>query len=55
MRPRRALELLLASKVMPDYLGADYPRLYAACKEAEYDEFDWLISPQEYDWYLQAD
>lgn len=55
MRPRRALELLMASKVLPGYLGADYPTLYAACKEAEYDEFDWLISPQEYDWYLQAD
>ncbi|MDF2094554.1 glutamine synthetase family protein [Aquibaculum arenosum] len=55
MRPRRALEQLLASEIIPQYLGADYPKLYAACKEAEYDEFDWLISPQEYDWYLQAD
>lgn len=55
MRPRRALEMLLASEVLPDYFGPDYPKLYAACKEAEYDEFDWLISPQEYDWYLQAD
>lgn len=52
MRPRRAIELLAQSAVMDDYLGAGYPKLYAACKEAEYDEFDWLISPQEYDWYL---
>lgn len=54
-RPRRALERLLASEILPDYLGSDYPKLYAACKEAEYDEFDWLISPHEYDWYLQAE
>jgi len=55
MRPRKALEVLESSRVLPLYLGSDYPRLYAACKLAEYDEFDWLISPQEYDWYLQAE
>ncbi len=52
MRPRRAIHTLARSEVMDDYLGAGYPKLYAACKEAEYDEFEWLISPQEYDWYL---
>jgi len=55
MRPRRALEMMAASKILPSYLGEDYPKLYTACKEAEYDEFDWLISPHEYDWYLQSD
>lgn len=55
MRPRRALELMAASKTLPRYFGEDYPKLYTACKEAEYDEFEWLISPHEYDWYLQSD
>jgi glutamine synthetase len=55
MRPRRALELMAASKTLPWYFGEDYPKLYTACKEAEYDEFEWLISPHEYDWYLQSD
>ncbi|WP_051609201.1 glutamine synthetase family protein [Fodinicurvata fenggangensis] len=55
MRPRRAIDKMRRSKILPDYLGADYPSLYAECKEAEYDEFDWLISPQEYEWYLQTD
>lgn len=55
LRPRRALESLLASKALGAYLGADYLSTYAACKTAEYDKFERHISAQEYAWYLQPE
>ncbi|MEE8189854.1 MAG: glutamine synthetase family protein [Kiloniellales bacterium] len=55
LRPRRALECLLESKVLADYFGAEYPGVYAACKTAEQDVFEEAISAQEYAWYLQAE
>ncbi len=54
-RPRRAVDRLRESEVLADYMGARYLEVYAACKEAEFDRFDSVISPAEYDWYLQAD
>ena len=55
LRQRRALERLAGSGVLADYFGADYVAAYVACKEAELDRFEAVISPAEYDWYLQAD
>jgi glutamine synthetase len=54
-RPRPALARLLESKVLPEYFGADYPRLYAACKSAELDAFENDIGAREYVWYLQPE
>ena len=54
-RPRRAFERLRNAKVLSDYLGDHYLKVYAACKEAELDRFESVISPAEYDWYLQAE
>ena len=54
-RPRRALELLTETCGLADYMGADYLRAYAACKEKELDSFESQISPLEYAWFLQAD
>jgi glutamine synthetase len=54
-RLRPALARLLAARVLADYLGAEYPRLYAACKGAELDAFERHIGAREYAWYLQPD
>ena len=54
-RPRRALEVLKDSTVYAQYFGANYPALYAATKEAEYDAFEAEIPPHEFAWYLLAD
>jgi len=54
-RPRRALDRLTEDCGLADYLGADYLRAYAACKETELDAFEAQVSPLEYTWYLQAD
>ncbi|MGO1120956.1 glutamine synthetase family protein [Rhodovibrionaceae bacterium A322] len=55
LRARRALEKLAQSDKAKAYFGEEYPPLYAAAKEAEYDLFESTISPQEYSWYLLAD
>lgn len=55
LRPRRALEAMQRASILPDYFGADYVQIYAACKLAELDKFESVISPNEYLWYLQAD
>ena len=54
-RPHRALERMLRSKVLAEYFGKDYLRIYAACKRAEMDTFENHISDQEYAWYLQPE
>ena len=43
------------SSLLPAYLGADYPRTYAACKSKELESFEAQIAPIEYSWYLMAD
>jgi len=55
LRPRAALDALAAGTVLPDYLSAEYCRLYRLCKLGELDRFEQSISPREYDWYLLAD
>ena len=54
-RPRPALERLCASETLADYLGPEYPRLYAACKSEELEAFEHHIGAREYAWYLQPD
>lgn len=55
LRPRIALDALAAATVLPDYLGAEYCRLYRLCKLGELERFEKSISPREYDWYLLSD
>jgi glutamine synthetase len=51
-RPRRALQMMLESDGLKSYLGADYVKTYVACKLAELDKFEAIVSPAEYEWYL---
>ena len=48
----RALDALRGAAILPGYLGEDYPRIYAAVKQAEFDAFMADIHPREHDWYL---
>ncbi len=54
-RPRRALARMLDSDVLADYFGAEYLRIYAACKSEELDAFEAHIGAREYAWYLQPE
>jgi glutamine synthetase len=54
-RPRRALDRLAEARVLPNYFGARYLEVYAACKNAELDKFESYMSPAEYLWYLQPE
>jgi glutamine synthetase len=54
-RPGRAYEKLTETCGLADYIGTDYLRAYAACKDAELESFESQISPLEYTWFLQAD
>jgi glutamine synthetase len=48
----RAIDALAAARIVPDYLGAEFCRLYRVCRAAERDRFADLITPVEYAWYL---
>jgi len=54
-RMLRALERLNESEVLKDYLSEPYVRTYVSCKMAELAKFESVISPAEYEWYLQTD
>ncbi len=49
-----ALRAFDAATVLPEYLGADYHRVFSACKWFELGAFNQRITPTEYDWYLRA-
>ncbi len=48
----RAIDALAAAAILPDYLGAEFCRLYRVCRAAERDRFADLVTPVEYAWYL---
>jgi glutamine synthetase len=48
----QAIDALEAAAVLPQYLGAEFCRLYRVCRAAERDRFADLITPAEYAWYL---
>ena len=52
LKPWDALRAMSAAEILPGYLGADYPRIYAEVKQAEFDAFMADAFPKEFDWYL---
>ena len=52
MTPWDSLRALRAATILPNWLGADYPAIYATVKEAEFAAFMETISKQEFEWYL---
>ena len=51
---RDALRELDDSEVLNQYINPDYIDIFAACKEAEMQEFETTISDLEYNWYLHT-
>ncbi len=47
-----ALAAIRQATILPRWLGADYPSIYATVKEAEFASFMEEISKREYEWYL---
>ena len=52
---RAALDAFAAAKVLPEYLGAEYCRLYHATKTGEMGRFYGEVPPIEFEWYLRTD
>jgi glutamine synthetase len=52
LTPWDSLNALRAATILPRWLGADYPAIYASVKEAEFAAFMQTTSRQEYQWYL---
>ena len=49
-----ALDKFKRSKILPDYLGADYCKYYELNRRAESRQFHNMISPLDFDWYLRS-
>ena len=47
----RAIDALEAAAILPEYLGAEFCRLYRVCRAAERDRFADIVTPAEYAWY----
>ena len=52
LKPWAAIDAIENASILPNYLGKDYPRTYAAVKRAELDDFLSAITSREYEWYL---
>jgi len=52
LTPWDAFRAIAAAEILPAYLGADYPRIYAEVKQAEFDAFMADAFTREFDWYL---
>ncbi|NIM27761.1 MAG: glutamine synthetase [Gammaproteobacteria bacterium] len=52
LTPWDAFRRTAQAEILPGYLGAEYPRIYAEVKQAEFDAFMEEAFSREYDWYL---
>jgi glutamine synthetase len=49
-----SLDAFEAGRILPDYLGAEYHRIFAICRREECDSFHSEITNRDYEWYLRA-
>jgi len=49
-----AIDKFSRSKILPQYLGADYCKAYAAIKRDESRRFHNIVSNADFDWYMRA-
>ena len=49
-----AIDRFSKSKILPDYLGAEYCKYYALNRRGECRQFHNVVSPVDFDWYLRA-
>lgn len=52
LTPWDAFRAMADAAILPEYLGAEYPRIYAQVKQAEFDAFMEQAFSREFDWYL---
>jgi glutamine synthetase len=52
LTPWDAFRAIETAEILPGYLGADYGKIYAEVKQAEFDAFMADAFPREFDWYL---
>lgn len=49
-----ALDAFDAGKILPQYFGQEFHRVFASCRREECDRFRAEISNRDYEWYLRA-
>jgi len=49
-----AIDLFSRSKILPEYLGEEYCRLYTAHRRSESQRFHNTVSNVDFDWYMRA-
>jgi glutamine synthetase len=49
-----AIDKFARSRVLPQYLGAEYCRSYAINRRAEAERFHNIVSNVDFDWYMRA-
>jgi len=49
-----ALDKFSRSKVLPEYLGADFCRFFLANRAAESEQYHNMVPPLDFEWYLRA-
>jgi glutamine synthetase len=52
LTPWDAFRAIEDAKILPGYLGADYPKIYARVKKAEFEAFMENTFVREFEWYL---
>lgn len=52
LTPWDAFRAIADAEILPQYLGADYPKIYAEVKHAEFEAFMTETFTREFDWYL---
>ncbi len=52
LTPWDAIRAVQSARILPEYLGADYLKIYAEVKQAEFDAFMDKTFPREFEWYL---
>lgn len=50
----KALEVFEAGKILPEYFGKEYHRVFGVCRSEESDAFNSEVSNKDYEWYLRA-
>jgi len=50
----QALDAFDDGKILPQYLGAEFSRIFALCRREESNRFQTEVSNRDYEWYLRA-
>lgn len=54
VRWSKSLDMFEAGRVLPDYFGREFHRVFGVCRRDEADAFHAQVSERDYEWYLRA-